>query len=248
MKKIFGIIIILAAVCSLSAPAFATSGSWIGVGGGDDNWATPANWFPGPAAPTTGEIATFDGVSLGGTTIGIDAGRTVNTVQFNNAATVAYKIGAGGPGNDTLILNNGGAITMTINNTANQIFDANLTLGVGGATQTVTLTNDSVGNTLTVAGSITGSGGAGVKTLAVTGSDNVLLTTGVIGNGGGGGTVAVTKGGAGALTLSGSNTRLMIVSGIPGPSSLTEQQMLSSLAHVEISILPRELLFCDMMA
>ncbi len=203
MKKIFFAIIIFAMVCSLSATAFAASSSWIG-GGGDDAWATAGNWNPGPA-PATGETATFDAASLGGTTIDL-AGQTVNIVQFNNAATDAYTIGAGGAGVDALNLNNGGAITMTIANTKNQLFNTKLVLGTNGTTQIFTFTNNSVGNTLTVAGSITGSAGVGVKTLAVTGTDDVLLTTGVIGNGGGGGTVAVTKGGAGALTLSGNNT------------------------------------------
>ena len=107
-------------------------------------------------------------------------------------------------GNQTLTLNDSGAITVNSTVANNELINAALLLGTDGTTQPFTLTNNSTTNTLTLAGSIAGSTGSGVKTLSVAGAGSTVIS-GIIGNGTTG-TVALAMNGPGVLTLSGVNT------------------------------------------
>ena len=196
----------IAALLSVQA-AYASSDSWTGVG--DAMWSNSANWLTTPGVvPGTGDTATFNAaVGVGGATIDLGGGVTVNTVIFDNTSTTlaAYTIGAGGVNNQTLMLDNAGALTMNANVATDELFNAAVVLGNDGSTQSFTLSNASTTNGLQVAGTITGSAGIGTKTLTVAGAGNTSLS-GVIGDGAGGGNVALTKSGGGTLTLTVANS------------------------------------------
>ena len=184
----------------------AGGGAWNGTS--DTNWATTANWSSSPV-PGTGNTATFNSGGNGKTTISLGSGVTVNTVLFDTANVAAYTIGGGAVGNQTLILNNGGAVTTSSTVTGSQTFNATLTLGTDTTAQTYTISNNgTVANVLlTFAGGITGasSGGtSGAKTLAVVGTGNTTVS-GSISNGGAA-SVALIKSGSGTLILSGADT------------------------------------------
>lgn len=118
---------------------------------------------------------------------------------------ISTTIGSGAVNSQALILDNSGAVTVNSTVGYNQLFNSAVTLGNDGTAQTSTLTNNSFAGGLVFAGTITGSTGAGVKTIAATGTGATTLG-GIISNGAGGGTVEVTKSGTGRLTLSGANT------------------------------------------
>lgn len=147
--------------------AFATSDIW--DGSTSALWSTNTNWLTDPAAvPGTGDTATFNATAVAVnnfTTIDLTGGVTISTILFDTANAAAYTIGAGAVNSQTLSLNGGGAITMSSTVANNELVNAALVLGVTATTQTFTLTNASTSNSLTVAGTITGFAGAGVRTL-----------------------------------------------------------------------------------
>ena len=187
----------------------AGGANWNGTSG--STWSTAGNWSssPVPSASNNVHTATFNSAGNGNTTVSLVGGVTINTVLFDTANAAAYTIGSGAVGSQTLILENGGAVTTsnTVNN--NELFNAALTLGTDTTVQTYTISNNSTqpNRLLTLAGNITGaaSGGtAGIKTLAVVGTGNTAIS-GNIANGGAT-SLALTKSDSGTLTLSGTNT------------------------------------------
>lgn len=195
---------ILAGSIAAFFAAQSSSASTIVWSGTTDNvFATGTNWVGG-TAPATGDTAKFSDGGNGNTTVSLGAGATLNTVLFDTASAAAFTIGSGAVNSQTLTLNNGGAITLNSTIGYNQLFNSSIVLGDDGTTQNFTLTNNSLVGGLVVAGTITGSTGAGVKTIAVAG-DGATTLSGIIANGTSG-TVEVTKSGTGRLTLSGVNT------------------------------------------
>jgi len=189
--------IAISIVCTFARPAHAASATWLGTT--DAVWATATNWSATPV-PGTGDVATFD--SAGGTvdTINLGAGITIQSVVFDTANAANYTIGSGAVGSQKLTLNNAGGVTMNAAVVRNQTFNPAVVLGTDGSAQSFTLSNHSTTNSLIIAGGITGSTGAGIKTLGAAGAGPITLS-GIIGNGTTG-TVALTKSGAGMLTLS----------------------------------------------
>ena len=183
-----------------AGPVMAASDIWTGAT--DAFWAN-ANWVGTPNVPGTGDTATFGGADsgLGNNTIDLGGGVTIHSILFDQTGP-AYAIGTGAA--QVLTLNNNGTITMNSTVTNNQAIDATVLLGDDGTAQPFTITNNSTSNGLSIAGNITGSAGAGIKTLTVTGSGNTGIG-GIIGDGSGG-TVALAKSDTGTLTLSGPNT------------------------------------------
>ncbi|RBP38153.1 putative secreted protein with PEP-CTERM sorting signal [Roseimicrobium gellanilyticum] len=184
-------------------PAPAATATWNGTT--DAVWGTTTNWNTS-LVPGTGDTATFNNAGNGNTNIDLGAGIILNTLLFDTAGAGAYTIGSGAAGSQTLTLDNGGAITINATVTTSQLINAGLVLGNDGTAQLFSITNNSTtgGQLLTLAGGISGSTGAGIKTLAVAGAGNTLIS-GIISNGTTG-TVALTKSDAGTLTLSGVNT------------------------------------------
>ena len=111
-------------------------------------------------------------------------------------------------GSQTLTLDNAGSITVNATVTKSELVNASLVLGNDGSAQTFNLVNQSTApcpvNCSRSPAAWTGSTRAGVKTLAVGGAGNTLIS-GAIGNGPTG-TVSLIKSNAGALTLSGANS------------------------------------------
>jgi len=205
-KTLLGTSALTAVVVSFFAPsASAISDTWTGTT--DTTWATSTNWLGGNV-PGTGDTATFNNAGNGNTTIDLGGGVTIGTVLFDTSSVAAYTIGSGGAGSQTLTLGStlGNVITMNSTVAADQLFNSNLALSVNStandANTYYALTNNSLTNTLNIAGGISAST-AGVKTLRVTGSGNTNISGAITS---GSGNVSLFKTGSGTLTLSGGAT------------------------------------------
>lgn len=184
------------ALLALSPAGRATSDTW--TGGADALWANTLNWLGGNI-PGTGDIATFNSASANTSlTLG---NITLNTLAFDTAAAAAYTIGSAA---DTLTLNAGGAVTVAATVTASEVIAANVRLGDLAGDQAFSFTNNSVagGQTLTFLGLID-SATTGTKTLTIGGAGNTIFSSNIDNTAG---TIALTKTGAGTLTLSGFNS------------------------------------------
>ena len=183
----------------------AASDSW--DGSTDSTWATPTNWLTDVSPPGAGETATFDAAGNGNTTIDLGAGVTLGSLVFDTASAAAYTIGSGAAGSQTLTLGTtGNAITMNSGVVNNQLVNSNLALSVtrtaGNVTTYYGVTNNSLTNTLALAGGISAST-AGVKVLNPTGSGNTAISGAITS---GSGNMSLFKTGTGTLTLSGGGT------------------------------------------
>lgn len=194
----------------LVAPsAWAANGSWDN-GGADNNWQTATNWTSDVLLGTTSGFANADTATFSTTGSGsINLGNLVNIQNINlgafNGNANAFTIG---DADDTLNLTTAGAITMGtgVTNTQ-QIGVSGTTINLAnGATQAYSFVNNSGTSAakLNVAGNIVGNSSA-ITTLTLTGLNGGTVS-GDISNGSGGGTVALTKSGLGAWTLTGTNT------------------------------------------
>jgi len=172
-------------------------------------WATATNWNPN-TVPGSGDTATFNGAGNGNTTIDL-MGRqvTIKTIVFDTASAARYRIGTGL--NDTLRLNESGAITVNSTVTNTETVNANVILGtVRSTTSTVSFTNNSTTSVLDIRGAIspntTGTLPPGTKTLALGGSGNGAITATIDGDGFNLPPVALTKSGTGTWALFASNS------------------------------------------
>ena len=179
--------------------AQAANGTW--DGSTSTLWSDITNWSSEPnPVPGTGNTATFNGAGNANTALDLGAGVTIGSILFDTASAAAYTIGSGG---QTLTLDPSGTVTMNTTVAANQLFDAALVLGTANGNNTFTLTNSSTTNSLTLAGGISSGATTGVKTVTFAGA-GATNVSGVISNGAG--SVALSKTGAGTLTLSNANT------------------------------------------
>jgi len=197
-KKITTTCFVLLASLAVSQ---AANGTWLGTGG--STWANAANWSAAPV-PGFADTATFNGTGNGNTTIDLGGGVTVSNIIFDTATVVPYTIGAGVAGSQTLTLSDGGAVELTGTVTANQLFDANLVLGTGVATNYL-ITNGSTATLTFAAGTLIqgGAGGtAGAKFL--TNSGNITIAGNL--TNGGATSLSLQQEGTGTLTLTGTNT------------------------------------------
>src|ERR1700704_630411 len=189
----------------------ATSATWNGTT--STAWTLSTNWSGNPlVVPGSGDTATFNNAGNGNTTLNLGLGVTINTVLFDTSSAASYTIGSGAVGSQTLTLNDAGAITVNSTVTNNQTINANVVLGLNRVVSTYSFTNNSTtsGQLLTVAGNVSlatanGGGQAGIKTLALGGSGNGLISgnlsqaaTNSLGG-------AITKSGTGTWTLTGSS-------------------------------------------
>ena len=181
-----------------SQTARAASATWNGTTG--LLWSTSTNWSGSPVTvPGVGDTATFSNAGNGN--VGITVGTiSLSQVLFDTASAAAYTLGSG-----TITFANATttAVNMTGSVTANEIINANLTLGTAIAS-TTTFNNDSTSGLLTLGGNITGGSGgtAAAKTVTFSGAGNITVG-GIIAPGGASG-LSLTKSGAGTLTLNGS--------------------------------------------
>ena len=178
MKRLLHVIIILAMVCSLSAPAFATTYTWTGGGGaGDTSMDTPANWG-GAGHPTTpADTVVF------ATAVNNVATPSTNNVEQN--ANVTFN-----SANDFTVAVNG-AHTFGIGDQSNPQGTDGITAQTPDANNRVYTINAPVliydSQTWTVSNN-----GANTTTLAATGAIGQAL-----------GALSLTKAGNGILALSG---------------------------------------------
>ncbi len=197
-------LVALIAAWQICQPLQAATFFW--DGDDDATWAGGNNWNP-TGVPGTTDVAVFNAAGNGNVVIDLGAGVTVGGISFEAASAVAYTIGAGAVGSQSLTLDNGGSITMASNVVAGQLINANITLGNDDTASTYTLDNDSTTSSLTLAGAITGSSVAslaGAKVLDVTGNGATILS-GVISDGGAT-SLGIIKSGTGKLTLTEDST------------------------------------------
>ncbi|MGA2544023.1 MAG: autotransporter-associated beta strand repeat-containing protein, partial [Verrucomicrobiota bacterium] len=197
-KKITTTCFVLLASLAVSQ---AANGTWLGTGG--STWANAANWSASPV-PGFADTATFNGTGSGNTLIDLGGGVTVSNIVFDTATVVPYTIGAGAAGSQTLTLSDGGAVELTGTVTANQLFDANIVLGTGVATNYL-ITNGSTATLTFAAGTLIGGGTggtAGAKFL--TNSGNITIAGNL--TNGGATSLSLQQEGTGTLTLTGTNT------------------------------------------
>ena len=197
----------------------AANGTWTGAT--DNTWAG-ANWSTTPV-PGTGNIADFNGLGNGNTTIDLGGGVTISNLLFDTSSAAAYTIGHGAAGSQTLTLNNSGAITLNATVANGELFEAAILLGTDSTAQTYRFANNSA-NPLTLAANILGgptggTGTAGTKTLTVGGLGNTVVSGSLL-NGASAvpatTTIALTKVGAGTLTFNGSVDASTLGSGAGG--------------------------------
>ncbi len=188
-KRLF---LVMALALALAGGAQAQT--WTQTGTGPFSWNTAANWNTG-VPNSTSASAIFS--TLGGPAtqaITLDVPITIGSLDLTNSAT-SYTFTNGTAGNFTF--DNGGAAAATINVGAGslaQTINASITVG-GFQTSGLSIVNNST-NTLTFGGTINNSG----NPLAFDGSGATRIS-GIISGAG-----ALTKNGAGNLTLTGLNT------------------------------------------
>ncbi len=169
--------LLLACFAMWSVKVEADSLTWDGTT--DGQWSDLTNWVGGAAVPGTGNTATFNNAGGAVDIIDLGGGVTISIIAFDTASAAAYTIGAGAVNSQALTLDNGSSITMSSSVAADQLINAAVTLGGGDNT----FVNDSLTNSLTIAGTITGggnltlagSGDGGIQDLGLSGN---LIKTG----------------------------------------------------------------------
>jgi uncharacterized repeat protein (TIGR03806 family) len=189
---------VLAAIFAASVNLHAASATWNGTA--DSTWANIANWSASPVPGYT-DTATFNNAGDGRTTISLGSGVQVENIIFNTANGAAYTIGSGAAGSQTLNMNGSGEFSVNSTVVNNELFNANLILSAANGARTLAFTNNSTaaGQNLTFAGGMTTTN-TGTKTVAIGGNGNTTISGNITD---GSGQLALTKNGAGTLTLSG---------------------------------------------
>jgi len=174
----------------------AAPATWNGTT--DANWATTGNWSATPV-PGINDTATFNNAGNGHAVISC-AGAQILGFLFDTANAAAYTIGSGGAGSQTMTMSGSGIITVNSSVVSNELLNVNLTVSTSGGPRTLAFTNNSVaaGQSLTFAGGLT-AGAAGTKTIMIGGNGKTVISGNLTD---GAGQLALTKVGAGALTLS----------------------------------------------
>lgn len=184
----------------------ASDATWSSTASSGD-WAYGSNWVGAISSGATGttdnpDTATF---STGSSTLTIipDASRNIMSLIFSSSSVGAYTIGT--TTGNAIRLSEGGSIqlTSTVNNT--ETLNAPLLLQ-GNYSFTNNASNSA--RLLNLGGAIGGTAATGVtNTLVIAGTNTGANTlSGIISDGAGGGKLALTKSGAGAWVLLGTNT------------------------------------------
>lgn len=198
-----------------------TNGNWEAVGG-ENNWDTGANTFPGALnSLTNGDVARFHTSST--TTIAIDATTSNSSplgiagIKFGISGSTPSSFTIGSTSGNSLLLSSGGTTDHTISflsgitgTNITQTVDAPLVLEPASSTTAGTYqfsnaTTNSATNKLVIGGTVTGGTTTSNITLTLAGGNTGANTIqGVISDGGAAGGVAITKTANGTWALSGS--------------------------------------------
>ena len=191
--------------CALlvAAGSDAANGVWNGTQSAF--WTNSANWSASPYPSGANDTASFTNAGNSQTTIDLTGGLYIRNVRFETPSVAAYTIGTAG--NQTLVLADGGDITLASTAGNSQTFNAGVQLGVDRSAQSYSIRNDNPAQTLTFADlfgcPIETSGNPGNKTITVNGSGpvvfNSLRPVGAAG-------LVLTSYNTNTLSLAGSNT------------------------------------------
>ena len=202
--------LLLAAALSALPPVWAADAIWNGTT--DALWSTGTNWSTS-SSPGAGDTAIFNNAGNLNTALSLGSPVSISSMVFDTADAAAYTVGSLG---ETLTLLDGGSIGLSSSVTANQTISANLVLGVDGAAQNYTISNNVPAGadplldiSLIIGGSVSGGTGgtAGVKVLTIDSSSNHqngVTFTGPISNGGAE-SLAIVKTGSGVLNFNSGN-------------------------------------------
>jgi len=170
-------------------------GTWLLPGSG--SWSNASAWSSGHIPNASGALASF-GTATANASVTLDGTRTVGTLQLN--ATGSYNISQGSGG--TLTMNNGASAANI------QVFGGSHLISAPIALNSnTTVSTNSGGQIITLAGNITGAGGLTTFTPSNAINSAVLLT----------GTNSYSNG----TTINGGNLRLGSANALPANSNLT---------------------------
>lgn len=179
--------------------AHADTGAW--NVDADGAWSNAGNWTPGIADGSTFTAnLTFNLTAA--RIVTLDSARSLGTLNIGDTnASHAYTLATG---TNVLTFDNGSSDAQLnqVSTSAGDTISGLLAIGGNG---NLAVANAAAGKTLTISAGISSALASGTQTLAF-GNANAVSVTGVISNGGSGGTIAVTKTGAGALTLNAANS------------------------------------------
>lgn len=169
--------------------AFAATKTWDG-GGGDNNMTTGANW-DADTAPTAGDDLVFPANVTNRTAVNnFTAGTSFNSITFSGAASADSTYTLSGSNSMTLVAGINNSMTGSASDIDHEIA---FPLALNG-----TQTFQSANGNLTISGTLN----TNTSALTITpGSGKFFIISGVISGSG-----AITKTGAGTLSLSGANT------------------------------------------
>jgi autotransporter-associated beta strand protein len=142
---------------------------WNIPGGG--SWGVASNWLNDVVPQNPGDTANFTSAIAAPSTVTLDGNWTVGNIIFNNGNSYTIAPGMGG----SLVLNNQSNPSAITDNGGSHTISAPVQLSGGAA---VTVVN--AGDTMTISGSITGSGGvsiAGAGMLSLAAANSYLGTT-----------------------------------------------------------------------
>jgi len=122
---------------------------------------------------------------------------------FDTSSVAAYTIGSGGVGSQTLVITNSGTVELTATTGTNQTINANILLGAPNGGGVATFRNNNTTNSLTLAGSVSGTG-TGAKQMIFNGAGNVVVNGAI--SSAGASTMGLEQLGTGNTTLAGVNT------------------------------------------
>jgi autotransporter-associated beta strand protein len=172
----------------------AASGVWNGTE--SVYWTNSANWSVSPY-PSVADTASFTNAGNSRTTIDLAGLSSVKYITYDTPSVATYTIGSGGANAQSLVVADGGQITLATAAAADQVIAAavqmqgNYTIANNSASRTLTL--NAVTNTL-IDRSVTFSGSGAISLLGNLSASN--------------GTLYVNANGTGPLTLSGSNNQM----------------------------------------
>ncbi len=210
-------------VLASAVVANAASGTWNSTAPGSNGfWTNSLNWSASPA-PYAADAALFNNDGNGQTAIDLTGLSFIKTITFDSPAAAAYSVGSGAANSQTLVLGDYGEIKLSATAGNSQTFNCGIQLGLDRTTQNYAFRNDNPAQTLTfnkVFGCpVEASGGAGTKTLLLSGSGPISILGDLQPNGVPTLYLSITN--SSTVTLAGSNmVTLLTLNG--GPTSVLD--------------------------
>ncbi len=210
-------------VLSSALSASAANGTWNSTAQGSNGfWTNSLNWSVSPY-PSGGDTALFNNDGNGQQELDLAGLSFIKYITYDSPLVAAYTNGTGAANSQTLVMADGGEIRLTSTAGSSQFFNCGLQLGPDRTGQSYSFRNDSLSQSL-IFSDIFGcapefSGGAGTKTLNLSGSGPVSILGNIQPNGASGLVLNHTINNT--LTLTGSNM-ITTLNMYGGPNSVVD--------------------------